>query len=81
MFDGAASRTYVEHLVQDWNEQPFASAAYLSDYSPTWVPLALGEPISDRVHLAGDGYTREANWSEVHVAARSARAAVDEMFG
>ncbi len=81
IFDGAASRTYVQHVVQNWANEPFAKAAYLEDYATADIPNALAQTLAGRVFFAGDGYTREDDWSAVHNAVRAARAAVDEMYG
>lgn len=80
-FDGAASRSYVRHLVQNWNDEPFAGAAYLEDDAPTRISRRLAEPLNDRVSFAGDAYTSFDDWSSVHTAARSAIEAVDRILG
>lgn len=80
-FDGAASRSYVRHLVQNWNDEPFAGAAYLEDDAPSRITRALAEPLNDRVSFAGDAYTSFDDWSSVHTAARSAIEAVDRLLG
>ena len=79
-FAGAASRSYVRHIVQNWNDEPFAGAAYLEDDAPTSISRRLAEPLGDRVYFAGDAYTRFDDWSSVHTAARSAIDAVDRML-
>ena len=81
VFDGAASRSYVRHIVQNWNEQPYARAAYLEDEAPSRISRALARAIDGRLHFAGDAYTRFDDWSSVHTAARSAADAVDEIIG
>jgi monoamine oxidase len=80
VFDGAASASYVRHRVQNWNDQPFAAAAYLEDGAPTWVTRQLAQSIDDRVFFAGDGYTSFDDWSSVHTATRSASEVVDRML-
>ena len=79
--DGAASRSYVRHLVQNWNEEPFAGAAYLEDEAPPRISRRLAEPLGDIVSFAGDAYTSFDDWSSVHTAARSAIEAVDRLLG
>ncbi len=81
IFGGAASKNYVEHLAQNWNDEPFARAAYLADEAESWIPRQLHERFSDRVFLAGDAYTGHDDWSAVDDAARSARDAVREILG
>lgn len=81
LFDGAASRTYVQHVAQNWANEPFIRAAYLADGAPASISRALADPIGARVHLAGCSYTRFDDWSSVHTAARSARDTVNRLLG
>ncbi len=80
IFDGAASRTYVQHIAQNWNDEPFARAAYLADDADWRVPETLAERFSDRLFLAGDAYTSHGDWSAVDDAARSARDVVRDLL-
>ncbi len=79
-FDGAATRSYVRHIVQNWNDEPFARAAYLADDDPGATTRTLAESIDDRLYFAGDAYTSFEDWSSVHAAARSAADAVAEIM-
>ncbi|MEM8860555.1 MAG: FAD-dependent oxidoreductase [Chloroflexota bacterium] len=81
IFDGAASRTYVKHMTQNWNEEPFARAAYLQNDSPFWVSREMARSIDSKLYFAGSAYTSFGTWSSVHAAARSARVAADEITG
>ena len=76
IFDGAASRSYRWHIAQDWSAEAHMGQAYVADHADWRLVRQLGEPASDRVLFAGDAYTDGENWSEVHVAAASARVAV-----
>jgi monoamine oxidase len=78
--DGLASETYLQHISQNWAEEPFIRAAYLADTADTDISQDLGQNIGPRVFMAGCGYTREFDWSSVHTAVRSARDCVEEMF-
>ena len=81
VFDGAASRTYVQHISKNWSADPFAGAAYLADDADWRVAPALAEPVTDRIDLAGCSYFRGgSDWSSVHTAARSARNVVDRIL-
>lgn len=80
IFDGAASRTYVQHIAKNWNDEPFARAAYLADEADWRVPSTLAERFSDRLFLAGDAYTSHGDWSAVDDAARSARDVVRDLL-
>jgi monoamine oxidase len=81
VFDGAASKSYVRHLVLNWNDEPFAAGAYLEDDAPPGISATLAKPLSDRVQFAGDAYTEFEDWSSVHAAIRSAAATVQRMLG
>lgn len=80
IFDGAATRSYVRHLAQNWNEDPFARAAYLADDAPSSITKRLAEPLNDRVFFAGDAYTTFDDWSSVHTATRSAGETVERLL-
>ena len=80
IFDGAPSRSFVKHIAQNWNEEPFIRAAYLADEAPSRISRILSESIDDKVYFAGDAYTQEDDWSSVHTALRSAIDAVDELI-
>ncbi|MEM9653466.1 MAG: FAD-dependent oxidoreductase [Actinomycetota bacterium] len=79
-FDGAAGRSYVRHIVQNWNDEPFAGAAYLADGAAGATTRLLAQSIDDRLYFAGDAYTSFDDWSSVHAAARSAADAVAEIM-
>lgn len=81
VFDGAASRTYVQHISKNWSADPFAGAAYLADEADWRVAPDLAEPVTGRIDLAGCSYfPGGSDWSSVHTAARSARVVVDRML-
>ncbi len=79
VFDGKASETFQDILVQNWNEQPFARAAYLEDNAPSSISRTMAASVNGKLYFAGCSYTQEDDWSSVHTAARSARDAVREL--
>lgn len=79
IFDGKASATFQGILAQNWNEQPFARAAYLQDDASSSISRAMGQSIANKLYFAGCSYTQFDDWSSVHTAARSARDAVREL--
>ena len=81
IFDGKASTSYVKHLFQNWNEEPFANGAYIMDQENWRRVRTLGESVAGKLFFAGDAYTTGDDWSSVHAAARSAKRAVDEILG
>ena len=80
IFNGAASANYIKHITQNWNEEPFAKAAYLSDVALSSTSSILFTPIDNKVYFAGEAYTQEDDWGSVHVAARAARDAVRQII-
>ena len=80
VFAGKASQSYLKHLVQNWNEEPFARAAYLADVVPSRISRRLAQSVDGKVYFAGEAYTRENDWGAVHNAARSARDVVQEIL-
>lgn len=81
VFDGIPSQTYVKHMAQNWNEEPFIRAAYLADVASYRTSRTLSESIEQKLFFAGEAYTQEDDWGGVHNAARSARDAVQELLG
>ncbi|MCB9204549.1 MAG: FAD-dependent oxidoreductase [Flavobacteriales bacterium] len=79
LYSGQATLKYVNHIVQNWNDEPFIQGGYLSDHAD-WNKVArLGKSVDDKVYFAGGPYTDGEDWVSVHAAARSARVAIDEM--
>lgn len=73
MFDGQASQNYVQHVGQNWANEPYIKGAY-SDYFGSWaVRSRLAELLDDNVFFAGEAYAQEDNWVYAHTAARSGR--------
>ncbi len=80
VFDGRASETYIEHIVQNWNAEPFAGAAYLADVEGSSISTILSQSVDGKLYFAGEAYTKEDDWAAVHNAARAARDAVRELL-
>jgi len=79
LYGGQATQKYIDHIVQNWNDEPFIQGGYLSDHAD-WTKVAkLGKSVDDKVYFAGGPYTDGEDWVSVHAAARSARVAIDEM--
>ena len=81
IFDGAASASYVKHIFQNWNEEPYANGAYVYDNEDWTRVRTLGESVDNKLFFAGDAYTTGNDWSSVHTAARSAIRAIQEITG
>ncbi len=69
--DGEASRTYVSHITQNWNAEPFIKGGYISDESDYRTVAKLGTPVNGKVYFGGGAYTDGEDWVSVHAAARS----------
>ncbi len=74
-----ASFNYIDHIVQNWNEEPYARGAYITPYEDGGQVEILGQSLNNKLYFAGDAYTTGNDWSSVHAAARSAKRAVDEL--
>ena len=80
IFDNRASKTYVKHIVQNWDDEPFIQSAYLADVASSSISSTLSDSVDGKLYFAGDSYTQEDDWGGVHNAARSARFAIDEIL-
>jgi len=77
LFDNKATSNYMNHITQDWNNEPFIKGGYLTDHADWKMVRELGKSVNDKVYFAGVAYTDGEDWVSVHVAASSAKAAVD----
>ena len=53
LFDGAASRSYIKHLEQDWTREPHIRSAYIRDNEDYRIVRALQRPVGERILFAG----------------------------
>ncbi len=79
IYANQASDNYIGHISQNWNNEPFIKAGYLSDYANWRIVRKLGEPVADKVYFAGAEYTDGEDWVSVQSAAQSAKNAVDRI--
>ncbi|MEM6395765.1 MAG: FAD-dependent oxidoreductase [Bacteroidota bacterium] len=77
IFEDQASANYIQHIFQNWNEEPYIGGAYITDQENWRRVRTLGEPVGDKLFFAGCSYTDGEDWSSVHTAARSAIRAVE----
>ncbi|WP_323744771.1 NAD(P)/FAD-dependent oxidoreductase [Pseudoalteromonas sp. PPB1] len=80
VFDGKASQNYINHVVQNWDDEPYIHSAYLADIAPSSISSALSSTIDHKLYFAGDSYTQEEDWGAVHNATQSARRVVEEIL-
>ena len=79
IFDGAAPRSYMQHLAQNWSAEPFIRQAYFADSADWRLSKLMQETVDGRVFFAGASYTNGNDWGSVHTAAQSARDAVAQL--
>ena len=74
-YDGQASRNYVNHVIQDWTNEPYIRGSYSSIGES--ASTTLKAPIDNRLYFAGEAYATTFSSSTVHGAAMSAYDAVE----
>lgn len=80
IYDNQATPNYIKHVVQNWNNEPFIKAGYLTDYADSGTVKKLSESVENKVYFAGGAYTDGEDWVSVHTAAQSAKRAMDELI-
>ncbi len=80
IYSNHATPNYIKHIIQDWDNEPFIKAGYLTDHANWRTVKKLGESVADKIYFAGGEYTDGKDWVSVHTAAQSARAAVEEII-
>lgn len=79
MFDGKASRTYIQHVVQNWSKESFIGGSY-SHYDNYDAHKILQLPIDDKLFFAGEAYAPEDHLATVHGAGLSGYNAVERIL-
>jgi len=79
IYANKATPHYLKHISQNWNDEPFIKAGYLSDHADWRTVRKLRESIANKVYFAGGEFTDGRDWVAVHAAAQSAKDAVDEL--
>ncbi len=81
MFDGKASQTYVNHVIQNWTKEPFIRGSYAIDYGQSEYSVAekLLSPVNNKVHFAGDALGGD-NASTVLGAGETAYAVIETIL-
>ncbi|MEM6723013.1 MAG: NAD(P)/FAD-dependent oxidoreductase [Bacteroidota bacterium] len=81
LFDGKASQTYIKHVVQDWNKEPFIRGSYSyfeGAYNRTIETLR--RPLGNKVYFAGEALTYSGHTATVHGASQSAYEVIEELL-
>jgi monoamine oxidase len=79
LFGNQATSNYVQHISQNWQNEPFIKGGYMSDYADWRSVKKLSSSVDGKVYFAGGEYTDGEDWVSVHTAAQSAQTAVREL--
>lgn len=77
-FDGKPSETYLQHVTQNWSNEPFIRGSY-SHSGDADLIQTLAESINNKIFFAGEAYHTEET-ATVHGAALTAYDAVEELL-
>ncbi len=81
VYDGSASRTYLQGVVQDWTKEPFIQGSY-SHFQEGYRSTidVLIEPIDNKIYFAGEAMNPVGQTSTVHGAGESAYVALEKIL-
>ncbi|MFP2996041.1 FAD-dependent oxidoreductase [Spongiivirga sp. MCCC 1A20706] len=79
IFSNQATPNYINHITQNWNNEPFIKSGYMSDYADWKVVRELGKSVAGKLFFAGGAFTDGNDWVSVHTAAQSAKKAIQEL--
>lgn len=77
IFDGAASRSHLGHVVQNWSTEPFTRGSYSQRKGDA---KALAASVGGRVFFAGEAMNPTGHTIAVHGACEAAYHAVEELL-
>lgn len=80
IFDGKASENYIDHIIQNWSNEPYIKGSYSYSFKGDQesVVKKISEPVMDRLFFAGEALSIE-DTSTVHGACASAYATIKKM--
>lgn len=78
-FENQASPTYIKHITQNWNNEPYIKAGYMSDYADWRTVRTLGTSVDSKLYFSGGAFTDGEDWVSVHTTAQSAKSAIEEI--
>lgn len=79
IYANRATPSYIKHITQDWNNEPYIKAGYLTDHADWRTVRNLGDSVAGKLYFAGGAYSNGEDWVSVHTAAQSAKRAIDEL--
>ncbi|HKK73537.1 MAG TPA: FAD-dependent oxidoreductase [Saprospiraceae bacterium] len=80
IYSNQASPNYLNHISQNWDDEPFIQSGYMSDHADWRTVRDLGKSVADKIYFAGGAYTDGEDWVSVHAAARSAKNTIKELI-
>ncbi|MEM9647905.1 MAG: FAD-dependent oxidoreductase, partial [Bacteroidota bacterium] len=80
IYNNRATPSYIKHITQNWNGEPFIRGGYMTDYANWRMVKTLGQPVANKLYFAGGAYTDGSDWVSVHTAARSAKTSVEAII-
>jgi len=79
IYSNQATSNYIKHITQNWNDEPFIKAGYMTDYADWRTVKKLGESVANKLYFAGGAFTDGEDWVSVHTAAQSSKKAIEEI--
>lgn len=81
IFDGKATANYLNHIIQNWSNEPFIQGAYSYSFegNQSNIVATINEPILDKVYFAGEALSIN-NQATVHGACESAYSMIATMM-
>lgn len=77
VYANQATPNYIQHITQNWNNEPFTKGGYLTDYADWKKVRELGHSVSNKLYFAGAEFTDGEDWGSVHTAAQSAKKVIE----
>ena len=65
VFANQATPSYVKHITQNWNDEPFIKGGYMSDHANWQTVSKLRESVINKIYFAGGPYTDGNDWVSV----------------
>ena len=79
LYSNEATPNYLKHITQNWNNEPFIKGGYLSSSTDWRTVRELGKSVAGKIYFAGGAYTDGEGWVSVHLAAQSAKVAIEKI--
>ena len=81
MLDGKATKNYLKHYIQNWNDEPYIQGSYSSGHNGNRSRIieTLAEPVNKKVYFAGEAMS-DNNQATVHGACESAFASIKDIL-